>query len=196
MRVEQTAIIEVIDTNPVAHEVILACHLYRTFGHSLLRDEKLRILLLQLDRNIEATQNALVAGGIARECADCAVNGEGTCCGKRTGYKYNSILLLVNLLLGRSLPVQAQDPDSCYFLSREGCILRARHVICVNFLCPRLRKNIPYEILVQLQETSGRELTTLFFLEEYIKQKTSPVHLKPDFQLGMQSQVNKIQDTL
>jgi len=169
------------DTNAVAHEVILANHLYRIFGHSLLRDEKLRILLLQLDRHIEASRQALVAGGIVRECADCAVNGEGTCCGRRTGYKYNSILLLVNLLLGRSLPVQSQDPNSCYFLTREGCVLRARHVICVNFLCVRLRKNIQHEILVQLQETEGRELNTLFSLEEYIKKEIGPVHPKPDY---------------
>ena len=167
--------------NEVANEVILANHLYKVFGHSLLRDEKVQTLLGQLDERIEATQKALVAGGIVRECADCAVNGDGTCCGKRTGYKYDSVLLLVNLLLGRSLPVQSQDPDSCYFLTREGCVLRARHVICVNFLCPRLQKNIQQDILVQLQTTAGEELDTLFLIEEHIKKKIGPVHASPDY---------------
>jgi len=168
------------NTNLVAYEVMVANHLYEIFGHSLFEDKTIRILLNQLDQHIEATQQALGAGGIARECADCAINDEGTCCGKRTGYKYDSILLLINLLLGRSLPVQSQDPDSCYFLTREGCSLRARHVICVNFLCPRLQKNIRQEILIQLQKTAGEELNTLFILEEYIKKKISPVHSRPN----------------
>ena len=160
----------------VAHEIISANRLYNAFGHSLLQDEKIRTLLAQLDQQIEETQKALVASGIARECADCAVNGEGTCCGKRTGYKYDSVLLLVNLLLGREIPMQQQDPDSCYFLTREGCILRARHVICVNFICPRLSRNIQPQILIEVQNTAGKELDTLFLLEEYIKKKIGSVH--------------------
>jgi len=167
-----------IDTNAVAHEVILANHLHKIFGHALLQDEKLRILLVRLDQNIEATQKEMVAAGIVKECADCAVNGDGTCCGKRTGYKYDSVLLLINLLLGRSLPFQSQDPNSCYFLTPEGCVLRARHVICVNFICPRLRKNIQHEMLVQVQEVAGEELDTLFLVEEYIKKKIAPIQGK------------------
>jgi hypothetical protein len=172
-----------IDTNTdkVAHVIMLANRLFKIFGHALLQDEKVRTLLAQLDQQIEDTQKALVTGGIVRECADCAVNGDGTCCGKRTGYKYDSVLLLVNLLLGISLPVQQQDPDSCYFLTREGCILRARHVICVNFVCPRLSRNIQLEILIQLQNTAGEELKTLFLLEEYIKKKIGSVHSPQDY---------------
>jgi len=170
-----------IDTNAVAHEIILANHLHKIFGHALQQDEKVRTLLAQLDQHIEATQKALVAGGIIRECADCAVNGDGTCCGKRTGYKYDSIILLVNLLLGKTIPLQSQDPHACYFLTQKGCVLRARHVICVNFLCPRLSKNIQQEMLIQVQDVAGQELDTLFFLEEYIKKKIGPVHSSPDY---------------
>lgn len=170
-----------IDSNDVAREVRLAYHLHNNFGHSLLQDEKVQTLLVQLDQHIGATQKALVAGGIIRECADCAVYGDGTCCGKRTGYKYDSIILLVNLLLGKTIPLQSQDPHACYFLTSEGCILRARHVICVNFLCPRLRKNIQQEMLIQVQDVAGHELDTLFLVEEYIKKKIGPVHSSPDY---------------
>lgn len=170
-----------IDTDYVVREVHLAYHLHNIFGHALLQDEKVRALLVQLDQNIEATQKALVAGGIIRECADCAVNGDGTCCGKRTGYKYDSVILLVNLLLGKTIPLQSQDPHACYFLTQEGCILRARHVICVNFLCPRLRRNIQQEMLIQVQDVAGQELDTLFLVEEYIKKKIGPVHQSPDY---------------
>lgn len=164
-----------IDTNAVEHEIVLANHLHKFFGHVLLPDEKLRTLLMQLDQNIEATQNQMVAAGIVKECADCAVNGDGTCCGKRTGFKYDSIILLINLLLGKTIPLKSQDPHACYFLKQEGCVLRARHVICVNFLCPRLSKNIQQKMLIQVQGVAGQELDTLFLVEEYIKKKIGPV---------------------
>jgi hypothetical protein len=169
------------DMGDVAREVHRAHSLQRTFGQALLQDEKVRALLVQLDEHIEATQKALVDVGIVNECADCAVNGDGTCCGKRTGYKYSSVLLLVNLLLGRSLPIQLQDPTSCYFLTREGCVLRARHVICVNFLCPRLRRNIPQQMLIHMQDVAGQELDTLFTVEEYIKKHIGVSHSSPDY---------------
>jgi hypothetical protein len=170
-----------IDTDYVVHEVQLAYHLHKIFGHALLQDEKVRALLGLLDQHIEATQKALVASGVIKECADCAVNGEGTCCGKRTGYKYDSVLLLVNLLLGKTIPLQSQDPHACYFLTQEGCILRARHVICVNFLCPRLSKNIQQEMLIHVQNAAGEELDTLFLVEEYIKKKICPIPSSPDY---------------
>jgi len=170
-----------IDSNDVAREVRLAYHLHKIFGQSLLQDGKVRTLMVQLDQHIDATQKEIVAFGVIKECADCAVNGEGTCCGKRTGYKYDSVILLVNLLLGKTIPLKSQDPHACYFLTQGGCILRARHVICVNFLCPRLHKNIQHEMLVQLQDVAGEELDTLFLVEEYIKKKIGPVHSSPDY---------------
>jgi hypothetical protein len=170
-----------IDTDYVVREVQLAYHLHKIFSHALLQDEKARALLVQLDQNIEATQKEMVAVGIVRECTDCAVNGDGTCCGKRTGYKYDGIILLVNLLLGKTIPLQSQDPRACYFLTQEGCVLRARHVICVNFLCPRLSKNIQQKMLIQVQDVAGQELDTLFHVEEYIKKKIGPVHSNPDY---------------
>jgi hypothetical protein len=165
-----------IDSNGVAREIFIAYNLHNNFGNKLLRDEKVRAMLTQLDRNIEATQKEMINAGIVKECADCAANGEGTCCGKRTGYKYNSMLLLVNLLLGKSLPLHAQDSHSCYFLKDEGCILSARHVICVNFICPRLHQNIQHYMLIRLQEVAGEELNILFLVEEYIKKKIGLFH--------------------
>ena len=61
-------------------------------------------MLIQLDQNIEATQKEMAATGVADECADCAIQGEGTCCSERTGHKSDVTLLLINLLLGKPLP--------------------------------------------------------------------------------------------
>lgn len=160
-----------LDKSDISQTIVLAHHLHTVFSQALLQDEDVQTLLLRLDQNIEATQKEMVAIGVVKECANCAVNGDGTCCGKRTGYKNDSILLLINLLLGETLSNKSQDPHLCYFLTKEGCVLRARHVICVNFLCQRLRKNIQHSKLIRLQKIAGEELHTLFILEEFIKKK-------------------------
>lgn len=160
--------------NDIAHKIDFVYHLHKLFAQALLQDEKLQALLLRLGQQIEAAHKEMLAIGVVKECADCAVNGDETCCGKRTGYKCDSILLLINLLLGKSLPIKTQDRHFCYFLTKEGCLLSARHVICVNYLCQRLRKNIPHKRLFRLQVITGEELNTLFVIEEYIKKKIKP----------------------
>ncbi|MBE0427027.1 MAG: hypothetical protein IBX72_10345 [Nitrospirae bacterium] len=152
-------------------KIAFAQHLQNIIGQSLLQNEDFRNLLIELDRKIEATQKEMSKTGIVKECYDCAINGEGTCCGERIGHKCDSILLFINLLLGKTLPQQAEKPHLCFFLTKHGCILRARPVICVNYICKRLSSNIPHAKLVQLQEIAGEELYTLFIIEEYIKKK-------------------------
>ena len=136
-----------------------------------MQDEEVRALLGRLDLHVGETQRAMVRTGIVQECADCAINGEGTCCGVRTGYRYGNVLLLINLLMGKSLPAAPMRENLCHFLTEQGCALRVRHVICVNFVCQRLRDVIPHNSLCILQNIAGSEIDTLFVLEERIKKK-------------------------
>ncbi len=136
-----------------------------------MQDSQVCALLKGLDMDIEATQSAMVRAGIVNECSDCAMSGQGTCCGVRTGYKCDSILLLINLLLGRNLPSVPADAHLCHFLTKQGCALRARHVICINFVCQRLRDVIPHNLLCNVQEIAGRDIDALFVLEECIRKK-------------------------
>ena len=125
----------------------------------------------RLERNIDATQREMKATRVIQECADCAVNGEGTCCGRRTGHKCNIILLFINLMMGKSLPTVPDNTHLCHFLTKQGCGLRARHVICINFVCHRIKDFIPHKDLCRLQDIAGEEMDSLFVLEEYIKKK-------------------------
>ncbi len=155
----------------IADQIGAAIRLWDLCGQSLMQDNEVRANLSELDLQIEATQRAMVNAGIVNECADCATNGQGVCCGVRTGYKSDALLLLINLLLGRTLPSVPADTYHCYFLTKHGCALRARHVICVNFICQRLRDVIPHNVLCNVQEIASREIDTLFVLEECIKKK-------------------------
>ena len=152
----------------IDYKIALAYQLQTNFGHDLLQDKETRGQLLQLDQNIEATWNEMVSNGVVRECSDCAVK-EGSCCGAGMENSYDEVLLLINLLIGRTLPSQAYDTTSCYLLGENGCLLRAREVICVNYLCQRISRSIQKEKLIHLQKIAGEELNTLFMLEEDIK---------------------------
>jgi len=159
------------DERTIADQIHTALHLQKLCGQSLMQDREVYALLGELDLHIEATQRAMARAGIVKECADCAVNGEGTCCGVRTAYKYGSVLLLINLLMGRILPSAPADAHLCHFLTKQGCALRARHVICVDFTCQRLRDALPHSSLCNVQDIAGGEIDTLFVLEERIKKE-------------------------
>lgn len=154
----------------IEYKIALAYQLQANFGQDLLQDNEIRSRLPHLDQNIEATWKEMVSIGIVRECRDCAIK-EGSCCGSGMENSYDEVLLLINLLLGRTLPSQAYDTTSCYFLGENGCLLRAREVICVNYLCQRISRNIQKEKLIHLQKIAGDELNSLFMLEQHIKKK-------------------------
>ena len=154
----------------IDYKIALAYQLQANFGHDLLQDNEIRGQLLQLNQNIEATWKEMASIGVVRECRDCAAK-EGSCCGSGMENSYHEVLLLINLLLGRTLPSQAYDTTSCYFLGENGCLLRAREVICVNYLCQRISRSIQKEKLIHLQKIAGDELNSLFMLEQHIKKK-------------------------
>lgn len=152
-------------------KISLAHHLNANYGLLLLQDEEIKALILELDKRIEDTWRGMASTGVLSECTDCALSGGGSCCGSGMEKRYNEILLLVNLLLGRSLSQEVYDLNSCSFLGENGCTLRAREVICVNYLCQRIYKGVGHEKLIHLQKIAGEELKTLFALEEGIKKK-------------------------
>lgn len=144
-------------------------HLHRELGMPLMQDETLSALLSLLNRSIEDSRREMDSLRVVNECADCAADGAGTCCSERTGNKCDVLLLVINLLLDRTMPVSQRHTGHCYFLSPRGCSLWARPVICINFLCDRLRQNIEHKKLVVLQQIAGREMDALFLVEEYLK---------------------------
>jgi hypothetical protein len=118
--------------------------------------------------------------GVSAECADCSLHEEDTCCGRRTGLHCDAVILFLNLKLGCSLTVQDAMPNLCSFISENGCTLRVRPILCVNFTCKRLRDNIPHQKLVQIHTVAGDELDTLFAIENVIKRRyiTLPAYVK------------------
>jgi hypothetical protein len=107
--------------------------------------------------------------GIMEFCKLCAQKDGGSCCGIGLENRYTGTLLLINLLLGHSIPTRRSDPSDCFFLGKAGCGLLARQVICINYLCKKITDQIDPQNMAPLREKEGIELGLFFHLNERIK---------------------------
>jgi hypothetical protein len=136
---------------------------------SLLRNRETASMLERFRRAALASQREMRLSGAAEICRRCDQEEGGSCCGKGIEDHYSALLLLVNRLLGIPLPKSRPDPESCYFLAPDGCMLLARHVICVNYICRAVTERIDPARLSAMREKEGEELTTLFLLAERVR---------------------------
>jgi len=153
----------------IDEKIAIAKHMVSQWGDALGADSGISAQLRELAAKIEASAGASLRSGVARVCRQCEQEEGGSCCGAGIEDRYTSELLLINLLLGATLPGSTHSAGSCRFLRERGCTLHARDIICVNYLCARLQKTIPPEKLFQLQEANGSEMELLFLLHDRIR---------------------------
>lgn len=107
--------------------------------------------------------------GMLKICQRCDTQEGGSCCGRGIENYYDEPLLLLNCILGVNLHTKRIDKDSCLFLGENGCVLIARHTLCVNYLCERLLNTYRTEELKKLKEAEGIELELTFRLCERLR---------------------------
>jgi hypothetical protein len=149
---------------PIAAKITWAETQLRQYGEQLRADAITAELLERLLPATEACRQAMADTGIVELCATCERDEGGSCCGAGLENRYDGVTLLVNLLLGAELPDRRRDPASCFFLGADGCLLTARDVICVNFICQKIADEVSPQQLGPLREREGIELETLFAL--------------------------------
>jgi hypothetical protein len=157
--------------SPIDVKITWAEKCYHKVMGELLRDKEIAELLDELKGAIHASHKEMAEAGVVDECRDCEEREGGSCCGAGLENRYDGSLLLINLLLGVKLPEQGYDPSNCFFLGEQGCLLLARHVICVNYLCKKISDHIDSKKIAALQGKEGVELELLFHLQERIKKK-------------------------
>lgn len=140
------------------------------WGQRLLGDQEISGRLFRLGNEIACSRTAMRAAGVTETCRICDEAEGGSCCGAGLENQYDGHLLLINLLMGVELPEVRRDPKSCFFLGTDGCVLAARHVICINYLCKKITDEVKPAALHSLREAEGVELYSLFRLQERIKQ--------------------------
>lgn len=137
-------------------------------GALLIRDPVVDGLLSRLEKLSLATREELARVGIMQECRVCEEEQGGSCCGAGIENRYEGIMLLINALMGVKLPRSRPSPESCYFLGGNGCLLRARHVLCVNYLCDRVTGSHTPSELAALRDMEGEELDLILLLYDRI----------------------------
>ncbi len=157
---------------PVQQKIKIAQEMFFSKERILRGYPRISSLLEKLEQNIQASHASMLALGVADTCRYCEEYEGGSCCGAGIENRYSSTLLLINLLLGASLPAQRMLLDSCYFLGAGGCCLKARHVLCVNYLCTKIQNKLFSSDIIKLQNVAGEELDTGFILYEAVKKIT------------------------
>ncbi len=160
---------EVSLSSPIEEKVSWAESSYQEIGEPLLREKAVLDRLKALRDAIAVSHREMARIGIAEICAECEGREGGSCCGAGLEDRYGGSLLLVNLLLERELPKTRRHEKSCFFLGKAGCLLYARHVICVNYLCKKITSQIDPQEIKRLREKEGQELEILFLLCEGVK---------------------------
>lgn len=156
-------------SSPVEEKIAWAEACYQEFGRQLLKHKTVIELLAQTKTAIQASRREMVNTGMVVLCEECEREEGGSCCGAGMENRYNGNLLLINLLLEVNLPTKRRDPKSCFFLGKNGCLLQARHVICINYVCKKVTTRIDATKINALREKEGEEVTCLFLLHEQIK---------------------------
>ncbi len=155
--------------HPIEKKIKWAKRIYSEYSHHLLQDKTICALLEKYRQSIEENWQVMADTGVVKECTSCALQDGGSCCGSGIENKFDVVNLLINLLMGVELPSQPWDPTGCWFLGEKGCLITARHVICVNFICKRLYDALDSQSIHRVQAAMQKETENAFLLEEYLK---------------------------
>ena len=157
--------------SPIQTKIDWAKNFFKREGKRLLKDHQLVNLLEALKAAIHNSRRQMIESGIVDWCRECDEKEGGSCCGAGLERHYSGSLLLINLLLGQTLPRRRETPAGCYFLSGKGCILLAREVLCINYMCKKITTEIKPDQLSVLRKAEGEEIHLLFQLNERLKKR-------------------------
>ncbi len=160
---------EISEVHGILEKIQLAKDLYSKFKLPLKSNPEVKILFSEVERLIARSKRMMAEMGVNDLCRSCEEEEGGSCCGAGIENRYDVVLLLLNLLAGVILPISRYDKNSCFFLGPEGCQLKIRHTLCVNFLCSKIEDNLSLDQLVWLQMVLGEEMEKSFVLYETVK---------------------------
>lgn len=156
-------------SSPIADKIAWAREVFDRYGNRLLAAATVSTQLRDLKSAALAATAEMTRSGVCDICRVCDEEEGGSCCGAGLENHYDGWLLLINRLLGATLPTMRRHENACLFLGESGCLLAARHVICINYLCRKITTRIPSARLERLRDLEGDEITALFGLKETIK---------------------------
>jgi hypothetical protein len=155
----------------ITEKIQEARNLYSRFGGRLREDGGFRAEVTLFLEIIARSGKASIDLGVVDACRACEEERGGSCCGRGIEDRYNPVMLLLNLLFDVDLPEIYSKSGSCLFLGERGCLLKVRHILCINYLCLELQKKLGEDGLELLQQATGDEMEAVFMLHENVKRR-------------------------
>jgi hypothetical protein len=150
-------------------EISTARMLFERCRHALGHQPELLRLLSLYGEAIGETQALMQRVSVTEACTDCAQQVAGSCCFEGIESGYDHMLLLINLLMGCTIPEFREVPDSCFFVGKTGCKLQARYYYCVHYLCPALQAALEPNAKHRLLSLVAKELAAGLELERALR---------------------------
>jgi hypothetical protein len=114
---------------------------------------------------LEAHMQAMALGDL---CSRCAARPGGGCCSAYMAGNCDSLLILLNLLLGSEIDLQPDSGENCCFLGPRGCLFVVKPIFCLNYNCSHILNNAEPAQLATLYQCSGAVLSRQTALEEQL----------------------------
>ncbi len=166
----------------IGEKIEIARDFCARWGQALRGDPAVARGLEELRGLSQSSRAVSLRCGIVELCRRCDEEEGGSCCGAGIENRYTPEMLLINMLMGvgrqlwdspaaNGMSGTSKTGRSCRFLGKRGCLLAARDIICINYLCARVREEIPGGDLMALQQTTGREMEAIFVLHGLVKDR-------------------------
>ncbi len=166
------------DKDPVLSLISKAQMLFQQLSPHLSKHNFFIQNLKKYKKEIQNSSSLMADLKLPELCSYCATKiPGGGCCGEKIASWYDPILLSLNLFMGIKLQTKSYYENSCIFLGKEGCTLKARYHFCVNYLCDHIYKMLDAKDIQLLKAQYGKELFLSWKLEIFIKD-----YLKKNFQ--------------
>ena len=133
----------------------------------IINIEDIKDDLIKLEKAIDKTWRYMRKIGVTDICRMCAEE-TGSCCRDWVEDEIDEIMIAMNMIIGVKIPKKRLKEDLCYFLGKDGCVLKVRPSLCVSYLCELIRNSIGYEKERKLQKLIDREIKLSSNLREKI----------------------------
>lgn len=152
----------------VENKRLHALDLFAEYGPSLFNTVKIREGLENLDKLTDELQNQMASMIMFSLCIDCGQSQTGGCCSYYMANETDSVLIVINLLLGIKVKPQRDDFYECCYLGHKGCILRVKPIFCLNYNCQKILRDNDTVTLKNLESAAANVLRQQIFVEELI----------------------------
>ncbi len=154
--------------NDIQLNIQKAQEFHSLYFKQMIENPSISLSLARYKKAIFTTRRVFEKTGIIEACSRCAQRNQGSCCFEGMENNYDTVLLLINLLMGVNLPNERELENHCFFLGKNGCKLLARYYFCVNYFCPELEKSLGKQNMNRLSAVIGNEIFAGWELEVVI----------------------------